>query len=87
MCWKERIGSIRAAASATPSRYIARRRGQRPKEKPKYNKWEDGTPTDSRGMPYLDNHGAVIGNKKLAETRASYRKHQKSLTDSGTSNS
>lgn len=38
-------------------------------------------------MPYLDTNGAVIGNKKFAETRSKYRKHQKSLTDSGTSNS
>lgn len=76
-CWKERIGSVHTAASATPSRKISRREGHAPKDKPKYNQWENGEPRDPRGMPYLNADGGVVGNKEFAETRTKYRKHQK----------
>lgn len=36
--------------------------------KPHYNGWERGIARDSRGMPYLDERGRQIGNKKFAET-------------------
>lgn len=72
-CFRERIGSVQTAASATPSRMIARKPGVQPKEKPSYNEWERGIPKDHRDMPYLTKSGALVGNKQFAETRRDYR--------------
>ena len=74
-CFQERIRSVAVAGSATPSRRPVSF-GKRPKDKPVYNNWEKGTPTDSRGMPYLDEHGVSVNTKKLAETRHKYREFQ-----------
>lgn len=77
-CWKDRIGSIQIGQGSTPSRTV--RKGDRPKDRPNYNDWEKGRPTDSRGMPYLDSHGAAVGVKKLAETRHNYRQFDNKIT-------
>jgi len=39
-------------------------------------------PTDSRGMPYLDEKGVRVNTKKLAETRHKYRKNETINVDS-----
>lgn len=76
-CFRARLASVQVGASATPSRHIARTPGKRPKSKEASNRWERGQPTDERGMPYLDEKGVRVNTKKLAETRHSYRKHEK----------
>jgi hypothetical protein len=70
-CMLERWGSVTSAASATPSRRINR---DRPKDKPLYNSWEAGVPTDGRGMPFLNEHGAVVHQKEYAENRRKWRR-------------
>lgn len=75
-CFKERIASVGVASSATPTRRPVSQ-WKRPKDKPVYNNWEKGIPTDGRGMPYLDEHGVSVNTKKLAETRHKYREFQK----------
>ena len=76
-CFQQRIRSIQPSAGATPSRVQARRRGTKPRDKEASNRWERGEPTDSRGMPYLDEKGVRVNTKKLAETRHKYRRHEK----------
>lgn len=48
-------------AVPTRNRQVA----SRPKEH--YNGWERGIARDDRGMPYLDEAGRTIGNKKFTE--------------------
>lgn len=75
-CFRDRINSIGVGASATPSRYVSRKRGRKPKSREASNRWERGMPTDHRGMPYLDEKGVRVNTKKLAETRHKYRAHE-----------
>ena len=75
-CFKERIGSVGVAASATPSRYISRSRTSPTKGVQVKNSWEKGTAKDSRGMPYLDKYGNAVPIKKYTETRHDYRSNE-----------
>lgn len=54
---------VGVAPSATPTRSPKVAQG-----KPHFNGWERGVPTNDRGMPYLDEQGKVIGQKRFAET-------------------
>lgn len=82
-CFQQRIRSVAVAASATPSRHISRKRGQVPKDRPALNGWERGIPTDSRGMPFLDEAGAVRRNKAVAQHRHDYRTAETIEIDAG----
>jgi hypothetical protein len=73
-CRKVRWGTVRTASSATPSRHIASKPGVRPKDRPLYNSWEAGRPTDDRGVPFLSETGVVVQNKEFAETRRKWRR-------------
>jgi hypothetical protein len=63
-CFKHRIQSVNIAPSAMPSRH-----NRKPPQQSRYNKWENGVATDHRGVPLLDEKGALIGLKKLANNR------------------
>lgn len=54
---------VRLGRDAVPSR--TRQVASKPKEH--YNGWERGIARDERGMPYLDESGRPIGNKKFTE--------------------
>lgn len=71
LSFAEKIKTIQIGAGATPSRNISRR--GRPKDKPLYNSWEAGIPTDKRAMPYLNENGAVVHQKEFSEKRRNWR--------------
>ena len=71
LSFAEKIKMVQIGAAATPSRKVSSR--GRPKDKPLYNSWEAGVPTDSRGMPYLNKDGAVVHQKEYSENRRNWR--------------
>ena len=64
-CFRCHCLSITTSPYATPSRLQGKFAPKQPEPR-----WERGTPTDSRGVPMLDEKGNVMGAKAVSERRS-----------------
>ncbi len=76
-CFGCKVHSIQVNPYAMPSRLHP----SNPPAKPK-NSWEKGIPTDSRGMPFLNKNGQIMGQKEYAANRHSIEETRRRLHNS-----